>query len=340
MPSPNAEVDTGNDELAEAVTAIGAGLGFEDDEGGEDDLGLGEVVSKDEVEDVVAKEPAAVTEPEATPAPATVPPADAPPATWRKEASATWASLPSEAKAEILKREADIFKGLETYKADATFARGVKHVLAPYEQIMQQSGVNPVQHISGLLQAHHILATGTPQSKLAFFQQLARDYRIDLGAPAADSGDAPYVDPTVLALRQDLEAVQSRLARSDQERQAAIVDENRRQVDSFAADPKNPYFNEVADDMVLLLNKGLAKTLQQAYDEAVWRNPVVRAKEIARTTAATSQPTTPVVTQVAKAKAATAANVKTSAKSGSATTPLGSLDDTLKETLAKINARA
>lgn len=340
MPSPNAEIDTGKDELAEAVSAIGAGLGFEDDEeDSDDDLGLGETTSETEVEDVVVKEPGAAAEPGVTPAPAAAA-VDAAPATWRKEASATWAQLPSEAKAEILKREADIFKGLETYKADATFARGIKHVLAPYEQIMQQSGVNPVQHISGLLQAHHILATGTPQSKLAFFQQLARDYRIDLGAPAADSDDAPYVDPTVLALRQDLEAVQSRLARSDQERQAAIVDENRRQVDSFAADPKNPYFNEVADDMVLLLNKGLAKTLQQAYDEAVWRNPVVRAKEIARTTAAAAQPATPVVTQVAKAKAATAANVKTSAKSGSATTPLGSLDDTLKETLAKINARA
>ena len=339
MSSPNAEVDTGKDELAEAVSAIGAGLGFEDDEEDVgDDLGLGEPDSKAEVEDAVVKEPAAAAEPEATSAPTTAA-VDAAPATWRKEASATWASLPSEAKAEILKREADIFKGLETYKADATFARGIKHVLAPYEQIMQQSGVNPVQHISGLLQAHHILATGTPQSKLAFFQQLARDYRIDL-APPADPADAPYVDPTVLALRQDLEAVQSRLARSDQARQASIVDENRRQVDSFAADTKNPYFNEVADDMVLLLNKGLATTLQQAYDEAVWRNPVVRAKEIARTTAAASPPATPVVTQVAKAKAATAANVKTSAKSGSATTPLGSLDDTLKETLAKINARA
>jgi hypothetical protein len=244
-------------------------------------------------------------------------------------------------KQEILKRESDIFKGLESYKADANFAKGVKHVLAPYDQIMQQSGINPLQHISGLLQAHHIMATGTPQSKLAFFQKLAQDYRIDLStlgaAPAGN--DAPYVDPTVLALRQDLEGIQSRLARSDQEKQAAIVSENRRQVDAFAADPKNLYFNEVADDMVILLNKGLATTIQQAYDEAIWRNPVVRAKEIARTTAPVPTPT-PVVTQVAKARAATAANVKTSAKSGSAATPLGSLDDTLKETLAKINARA
>jgi hypothetical protein len=205
MPSPNQSVDpaddTTNTDLADAVSAIGAGLGFADeDDGGGDDLGLGDDTSAvTDVEAKSAKEvpaavPAAETAPpaEGTPAPA-APATDAPPATWRKEASAAWAGLPSEVKQEILKRESDIFKGLESYKADANFAKGVKHVLAPYDQIMQQSGINPLQHISGLLQAHHIMATGTPQSKLAFFQKLAQDYRIDLStlgaAPAGN--DAP-----------------------------------------------------------------------------------------------------------------------------------------------------
>jgi len=342
MPSPNAAPDEGTSELDEAVSAIGAGLGFEDeDEGG--DEGLDGEEGLDEKAEVSPPPPAPVAPTKPEPVPESTPeapPVDAPPATWRKEASAIWSQLPSEVKQEILKRESDIFKGIESYKAEATFAKGVRHVLAPYEQIMQQSGVNPLQHISGLLQAHHLMATGTPQTKLAFFKKLAQDYRVDLGQAAPQADEAPYIDPTVAALRQDLLEVQSRLAYSDQEKQAAIVAANRQQVDEFAADPKNLYFNEVADDMVILLNKGLAKTIQQAYDEAIWRNPVVRAKEIARTTAAASPPPAPVVAQVAKAKAATAANVKTSAKSGSATTPLGSLDDTLKETLAKINARA
>ena len=44
----------------------------------------------------------------------------APPKTWRAEALAKWETLPAEVQREVLKREEDIFKGLESYKADAT----------------------------------------------------------------------------------------------------------------------------------------------------------------------------------------------------------------------------
>ena len=42
------------------------------------------------------------------------------PKTWRPEAAAKFATLPPEVQQEVLKREEDIFKGLEGYKADAS----------------------------------------------------------------------------------------------------------------------------------------------------------------------------------------------------------------------------
>ena len=51
-------------------------------------------------------------------------------------------------------------------------------------------------------------------------------------------------------------------------------------VDDFAKDPAHPYFDELADEIALQIKAG--KTLQDAYETAVYANPVTRAKELAR----------------------------------------------------------
>ena len=72
------------------------------------------------------------------PAPAEALPA---PKTWRPDAAAKWAELPPEVQQEVLKREQDIFKGLETYKADATVGRSVNQIIAPYLPMLEAAGL-------------------------------------------------------------------------------------------------------------------------------------------------------------------------------------------------------
>lgn len=60
------------------------------------------------------------------------------------------------------------------------------------------------------------------------------------------------------------------------EERAAITKE----VNAFAADPAHPFFDEVSDDIVAFLKTGAS--LAEAYEKAVWANPVTRQKEIAR----------------------------------------------------------
>lgn len=318
-----------------AVDDIGSGLGIEIEEATTEDA---------ELKAPAASEVPAPTTPEvtappatATPTPATPATPETPPKTWRKEASAVWASLPSEAKSEILKREEDIFKGIESYKADATMGKSIKSVIAPYEGIFRQLRIDPIAQVGSLLRTHHNLATGTPEVKRAILLDIAKQCGADLGQ---SEGEPPYIDPAVKLLQTELNTVKSQLSVAERTRQSELAAANKRQVDSFAADPKNVYFNEVAATMANLLNRGIVGTLQDAYDQAIWLTPTVRAKEVAKahTTAATSA-TTAAKAQVAKAKAATAANVRTSAKSGSAATPLGSLDDTLAAAFANIKSR-
>lgn len=97
-----------------------------------------------------------------------------PPKTWRPEAAAKFATLPPEVQQEILKREEDIFKGLESYKADASIGKALKGVVQPYMHIFQAQGVDPIQQVSGLMRAHVALATGTPRAKTAIFPAACR----------------------------------------------------------------------------------------------------------------------------------------------------------------------
>ena len=51
-------------------------------------------------------------------------------------------------------------------------------------------------------------------------------------------------------------------------------------VEAFSQDPKNTHWNDVVEDVLLLVKKGAASTLQEAYELACLRNPEVRAKVV------------------------------------------------------------
>ena len=284
---------------------------------------------------VVGDDPAKPAEPAAT---APTPPAASavpPPKTWRPEALTKWDTLPAEVQQEVLKREEDMFKGIESYKGDADIGRTVQGILAPYMPILQQMNIDPMQQVQGLMQAHYVLATGSPEQKQMLFQKLAQDYGVNLG------GDTPYVDPQVADLRQQLSALQSNLSNRERQEAESVRVKLSTEIDTFASDPAHPYFSEVASDIASLLRGKAAVTLAEAYEKAVWANPVTRAKEQARlATESEAKAKAEQAERVAAARKATGANVKSSAKAGSATATPGSMDDTLNETLAAIRNRA
>ena len=334
--------------LDSAVSDIGAGLGFGDDDASDnatDPVVLDTAGNGEPLPDGVGAAPTAA--PAGTEAPdtgtgsppAAVSPTAAAPRTWRPEAAAQWAALPPDVQAEIHKREEDIFRGIEGYKADAAYGKTMQSVIAPYDAVMKQYNIDPVQQVSGLMQAHYTLALGTPEQKQALFQQLARDYSVDL-SPLAER-DNPYVDPEVLRLRQEMAAIKSETSTYRNERLATQKQAIETEVAQFANDPANVHFKDVVNDMAHLLQTNQAATVKEAYEKAVWTNPAIRAREIDRQQAdKVSRAAKEAEVKAAAAKKALGANVRTSAKSGGAAAPLGSMDDTIAATLASINARS
>lgn len=361
-------------DMAGALTDLSDGLGFEPlenddadpapdnasggvqpavdpgaDGGGAGGPGAGPVAdpAKGPVAGIPGVQPAGapVAGPGSTPADPAVPAVSAapgpndPPATWTAGAKAEWAALTPTVQAEIRKRENDFHAGLETYKQDASWGKGIKDVLAPYLPILQQHNVDPMQQVKSLMNAHYTFATGSAADKGKLLGQLLADYKIDpMLVPLP--GDAPEVAPEVAALRQELQEVKTSLSKQDTDRAQRSLMEQQARIDTFFNDSKNLYVNELGIHMSDLIAKGLAKDLPDAYEQAIWLNPVTRDKEMARRTA--EQATVQKTADEAKAEAArkaSAANVRARPKSGAATGKLGSMDDTMQATLAAIHAR-
>lgn len=262
----------------------------------------------------------------------------APPKTWRPEAAAKWQALPPEVQREVLKREDDIFRGIESYKADAEIGKSVQRILSPYMPMLQAAGLSPLDQVDGLMKAHHLLATGTPEQKSLLFQRLAQDYGVSLENL---SGEPSFVDPQVAALQSQLAGLQSRLMEREAREADAARQALQEELNTFASDPAHQYFDEVAGDIAALLRAGAASSLADAYEKAVWANPATRAKEQARLTAESeASKAAEAKRKIEEARKASSVNVTTRPKAVSAAAPVGSIDDTLNATLAAIRSRA
>ena len=77
-----------------------------------------------------------------------------------------WAQLPPAVQQEVLKREADIFQGIEQYRDLAQTGRVFQQALAPFQEHFRAAGMDPVATVGNLLNAHHVLARGTADQKL------------------------------------------------------------------------------------------------------------------------------------------------------------------------------
>jgi hypothetical protein len=107
--------------------------------------------------------------------------------------------------------------------------------------------------------------------KAQYFQNLAREYGIDLGQVQ----NIPQQDPQTQYLMQQL----NELRQTQQMWQNSIQEQERskanHELDSFATSEKT-HFEAVRNDMADLLEAGKAQSLEQAYEMAIWMRPDVR----------------------------------------------------------------
>lgn len=143
---------------------------------------------------------------------------------------------------------------LVQYKADKDFGALMRTTVAPFKPLLDAQGVTTAQAVHQLLKAHQNLMSPDLRVKYAQFGQLTSFYGIN---------------PNDFMATRASEA---------------------EEVGAFAADPNHPFFDEVSADVLTYLAADVALTLPAAYERAVWSNPTVREKEIARLKEAVKKP--------------------------------------------------
>lgn len=184
---------------------------------------------------------------------------------WKKEAQEKLAALEPAVQEMIVERERQFHKGIEQYKEEAYFARGIKKALAPHEEYLSQLGVTPDYAMSHLVNAERQLRTGTPAQKAAMFHQMARDYGVDLGEVA----QTPF-DGEMFRLQQQVQHLQSQIQAPQSSQQSAEDEQLTNYIGTFAQ--THEHFEELRADMGLLLQEGKAKDLDDAYVKAIRLN--------------------------------------------------------------------
>src|SRR5881394_212083 len=293
------------------------------------------------------KPAAAAAEGNQAAAPAQAPPAERVPDTWRPEAKEKWAAVDPVVRAEIAKRESDVAQFVKEVSPSFNIAKQVTTIMQPYLPMLQRYGVDPFQHLSGLLQAHTQIVFGDPQTKAQMFRNLANQVGIDLSVLASDPNSAAQANNQQLGYIRALEERVAQMERgvtgvtsTIQEAREAELSQG---IMAFASDTeKHPFFWEVAEsgEIKALIDSGAARTLNDAYELAVLKNPVTRAKQLALDSKAAAEAAARTnAVKTTAARKATSANVK-SRGSGRLAPVEESIDETLRTTLTDIHNRA
>ena len=307
---------------------------------------IGDSIFRDEPSDE-REEPEAAVEAEAPVAEAP-PPVEVPeyavPKTWPTDMHQHWGKMPKEAQQYWETREGQMMTGLEQYKETAKYGQGLRDILTPYKPILSAAGMDDNRAIATLLNAHYRLTQGTPESKLAAYRELGQN--LGFGQAQAQAQQAP-TDPAYAALQQQIKQLTDKMySREAAEHQTNVAAyEQRKQgvfsdVEKFAADTSaHPHFDAVADDIIAQIQAG--HSLQDAYDRAVFSNPVTREKEFARRQTADAKAREVNGRQSALvAQKASSVNMKSRDGRREPTEPVGDMRDTLASTLASIRARS
>lgn len=272
------------------------------------------------------------------------------PAAWTPAAKSLWNDVPERIRQEILKREEDSRTGIQRLKGDleskAQFGSSMAAVVDPYRAIIESEGGTPETAVQEMLNSAYILRQGHPQQKAQMVLQLVQQYGFgnELVAMIRGGGQntqqqAPAYDPRVDQLEKRL-AEQDRLAeeRSTQSVQQVIEDfTNAVDEDGSLV---NPYFANVQDLMIPLLESGQKETLEEAYEAALWMHPETREILLGQRTSQTEgRRQVEAKERATKGRKANKVNLpKRGHHDSKPNKPTGSIEDTMRETMESLKS--
>lgn len=238
-------------------------------------------------------------------------PATARPGNLKPELHAAWEAADPALRKHFADREAEIHKGFTRMDEERQYGRQMRDVISPYMPLIQAQGSDPAKAVQSLLNTAYIFTAGTPQQKVAALHQVAQQYQIPL-EQLQQFAQQPQqrVDPQVADLQRQVQQLTQSRQQDVAAREQAEQHELQTAITTFAAAPGHDHFEQVKPHMAALLTNGLAKDLQDAYEQAIWARPDLRQTVLAaqqQTAQATTQAQTQQRTAAARKAAASVA---------------------------------
>lgn len=191
------------------------------------------------------------------------------PSHWSAERRETFTKLPREAQEILLARHKEMEEDYTRKTTDLANQRKsldeINAVLEPYKQEMELAGVKPNEVIQRLMAAQKFLQTHPVEG----IKWLSQQFNVDLSS-LVPKPDEAYVDPTVKALRDELNQLKQSLQQREATAQNQNVAEAQRVIRDFAearnedGTAKYPHYESLKGLMAPLVAQG--KSLEQAYD--------------------------------------------------------------------------
>ena len=213
--------------------------------------------------------------------PAAPAPATAMPDAWKaKELSSVWSGLTPAVQAAIVKREADMQKGVDQLKARH---QELDNAVAPYRETIRRFGFTEPQAINQLFQWQMALAG---PDKIRAFVALLQSHGVDpptfaaaiTGGAQPQSNQPQQLHPQYL---QELEGIKNRLGYYDTQFAQQSRTSAEQTINNWAKD--KPHYEKVKMSMGRYISSGDVSpssndpyALDAAYNAAIWANPETR----------------------------------------------------------------
>ena len=202
--------------------------------------------------------------------------ASGPPPSWSAPAKAEWDRLPDAIRQEVVRHEATVQTAKAQWQQKGEQLNRLTSAIGDRADRWRMAGFDPAQGIQRLVAAEEFLERD-PVNGIA---HLARQYGVSLqhllGA-LGPQAQAPQIPPALQGMFQEVQTLKQALTQQQQAAEQAKVQGAFDHIAEFRADPANRYFENVRERMGVLLQTGQAASMKDAYDQACWSDPQVRA---------------------------------------------------------------
>lgn len=249
-----------------------------------------------------------------------------PPAHLSATTKAIWNDLAPEVRAEYLRQEQVINKLRSEHAKERGRIEKIDSVLSERRQMLAATYGDEANGLKTLF----AISDFAGKDPIGFVQWFSKHQGIDLRRLVPQQGQQQPIDPTVMALRQQVEQLNQQLTGFTQSQQNAAMGQVDTMFKEFSSNPEVKYLEDVKEDMAFLLENGKANDFKDAYDKACKLNPqIVELIETEKQAEREAQKRKEAQEAANKAKKANVMNVATKSVATSTSSPKGNWMDTV-----------